>query len=148
MLRSTYTAHTTKMLIVADKAAAILNASGKLDGFVSPTVSETAWGTSIYLQFRIGGEFYKVRYSDHNCLRSGEVECYTPAQLIFKIDRILNPFKWVARNVVTGRRKCEVDAKAMERLSNVTILSERVTSKGTIRYEVECDTLARKYFIA
>ena len=148
MIRTTYTAHTIKMLIVAEKAAAILNASGKLDSAVKPTVSETRYGTSIYLQFRICGEFYKVRYSDHNCMRSGEIECYTPAQLIFKVDRILNPTKWVSRKVVVGRRKCEVNAEQMAELRNVVVLSERVTSKGTIRYEVECDAFATKNLIA
>lgn len=136
-----HTAKTVKMHIEAKRAADMLNASGILDNPVYPTVSQTTFGTSVYLQFRVNGEFYKIRYSDHNCQRSGEIEVYTPAALFSHVDRFINPAKWEQKKVACGRRVCEVNAEQMAELPNAVVMSERVTSKGTTRYNVECDKL-------
>ncbi len=137
---SLYSQYTQERVAIANLAAQLLNASGKLDHDVSPSPSQTNFGTSVYLQFRVNGDFFKVRYSDHHCLRSGEIECYTATDLLNWVDRFLNPSNWEYRHVVVGRKTTEVNEKDMLRFVEEregVVISSRVTSKGSTHYTVE-----------
>jgi len=135
-----YNNHTIERVQIAKLAAQILNASGKLDYPVTPSPSQTNYGTSVYLQFRVNNNFFKVRYSDHLCLRGGEIECYTAEELFNWVHRFLNPSAWEYRHVVVGRKTTEVSEDDMLRFVSDregVVISSRTTSKGSTRYTVE-----------
>jgi hypothetical protein len=93
-------------------------------------------GNSAYCMWYYNGEYYKVRISDHEALRSGEIKCVSEDDAIEWVHRnLVDRSAWEMQKVYSIERG-EFDRSEEQIQECDVVLSTRLSKKGNTIYRV------------